>query len=204
MMCHYEVRDPDVIIAGLLHDTVEDHALEVADRLATRPGPTTDRRTTRPGPTAGTAAPDAHLQARTSIHTANDAAFQAIEQQFGARVANLVAAVTNPVYDPTRDSDVQYREHLAVSLDACPWARVIKTSDFTDNGVGVIHTTGPKVRRAATKYRPMVPLLRELVERPDTPLSLWVKRHIFDQLDLAEERFNDILNDGDSAVASRT
>jgi hypothetical protein len=71
---------------------------------------------------------------------------------------------------------------------------VIKVSDFTDNGVGVIHTTGPKVERSAVKYRPMVPVLRELVARPDTPLSGVVKEHIFGQLDLAEERFAAILD----------
>lgn len=30
MMAHYEVRDPDVIGAGLLHDSVEDHAKDLA------------------------------------------------------------------------------------------------------------------------------------------------------------------------------
>ena len=46
---------------------------------------------------------------------------------------------------------------------------------------------------SAAKYRPMVPVLRELVARPDTPLSRLVKQHIFHQLDLAEERFAAIL-----------
>jgi hypothetical protein len=31
-----------------------------------------------------------------------------------------------------RDEHEQYREHLAASLLASPWARVIKASDFTD------------------------------------------------------------------------
>lgn len=81
-----------------------------------------------------------------------------------------------------------------MSLDREPWARVIKVSDFTDNGVGVIHTVGPKVVSSARKYRPLVPLFRDLIGRPDTPLSLAVKRHIFGQLDLAEERFSAILD----------
>ncbi|MFG2040346.1 HD domain-containing protein [Dactylosporangium sp. NPDC048998] len=114
--------------------------------------------------------------------------------RFGERAARLVAAVTNPEYDPSYDRHEQYREHVRKSLDREPWARVIKVSDFTDNGVGVIHTTGPKVERSATKYRPMVPVLRELVGRPDTPLSRLVKQHIFRQLDLAEERFAAILD----------
>lgn len=71
---------------------------------------------------------------------------------------------------------------------------MIKVSDFTDNGVGVIHTVGPKVTSSATKYRPLVPVFRELIGRPDTPLSHRVKQHIFQQLDLAEERFSAILD----------
>src|SRR5712692_2527771 len=46
----------------------------------------------------------------------------------------------------------QDREHVAASLDTDPWARVIKLSDFTDNGVGLIHTTGPALTRLAAKY----------------------------------------------------
>jgi len=116
-----------------------------------------------------------------------------LAERFGTRTAQFVAAVTNPQYDPGRDKDDQYREHVSASLEREPWARVIKISDFTDNGVGVIHTVGPKVARSAAKYRPLVPVFRELVARPDTPLSRLVKQHIFHQLDLAEERFAAIL-----------
>ncbi|PZF95119.1 HD domain-containing protein [Micromonospora deserti] len=162
MMHHYQVRDVDVIVAGLLHDAVEDHPAELAG--------------------------DRGGDDRTA------AALAALAERFGPRVARLVAAVTNPAYDPGRDRHAQYREHVAASLDREPWARVIKVSDFTDNGVGVIHTTGPKVTSSARKYRPLVPVFRELITRPDTPLSPPVKRHILDQLDLAEERFSAILD----------
>ena len=93
-----------------------------------------------------------------------------------------------------RDRNEQYRMHVAESLERDPWARVIKVSDFTDNGVGVIHTTYEKAYKSAGKYRPLVPKLRELVGRPDTPLSIEAKDHILDQLDLAEERFAAILD----------
>ena len=39
----------------------------------------------------------------------------------------------------------------AAALDGEPWARVIKLSDFTDNGVGIIHSIGPLVVRSARK-----------------------------------------------------
>src|SRR6266851_3509882 len=80
-------------------------------------------------------------------------------------------------------------EHVAASLEANPWARVIKASDFTDNGVGLIHTTGPKLGKLAGKYAPLVPVLKELIARPDTPLTDDVKAHILGQLNRAEQRF---------------
>jgi (p)ppGpp synthase/HD superfamily hydrolase len=122
-----------------------------------------------------------------------EAALDVLGAEFGPRVAGLVRAVTNPVYDRGGDVHAQYRAHVAESLDREPAARIIKVSDFTDNGVGLMHTTGPKVRKLARKYRPLVPRLRELVNRPDTPLDAPVKQHITGQLDRADERFAAIL-----------
>ncbi len=124
------------------------------------------------------------------------AALAVLAKEFGDRVAELVSAVTNPDYEPGRDQHEQYREHVLASLDANPWARVIKASDFTDNGVGLIHTTGPRVAALAAKYAPLVPVLRELIARPDTPLSEDVKALIHSQLDRAQERFTAVLSQG--------
>ncbi|WP_097319758.1 HD domain-containing protein [Paractinoplanes atraurantiacus] len=162
---YYGVRDVDVLTAALLHDAVEDHPAELAGR------------------SAGT------------YQELTDAAIAELARRFGPRTAELVRSVTNPEYDRDRDRHEQYRQHVADSLERDPWARVIKVSDFTDNGVGVVHTTPEKAFKAAVKYRPLVPKLRELVGRPDTPLSIAAKDHILDQLDLAEERFAAILDD---------
>jgi hypothetical protein len=81
------------------------------------------------------------------------------------------------------------REQVTASLEASPWARVIKASDFTDNAIGVIHVTEPKLSRLARKYGPLVPVLRELILRPDTPLDADVKTMIAAQLDSAQGRF---------------
>jgi transcriptional regulator with XRE-family HTH domain len=116
-------------------------------------------------------------------------AVAALAASFGPRVAGLVDAVTNPDYLPGFDRDEQYRAHVADSLGGNPWARVIKVSDFTDNGVGLIHTTGHKAVRLARKYAPLVPTLADLIARPDTPLSSQVKARILGQLCAAQERF---------------
>lgn len=112
-----------------------------------------------------------------------------LSARFGNRVAELVAAVTNPERRPGRDPHEQYREHVAASLEDNPWARVIKASDFTDNGVGLIHTTGPKLKKLASKYEPLVAVLVGLIARPDTPLCDHAKRHILHQLNSAQARF---------------
>ncbi len=122
-----------------------------------------------------------------------ESALAVLATRFGPRVAELVAAVTNPEYDPGRDKHEQYREHVAASLNGSPWARVIKASDFTDNGAGLIHTTGPRVPELAGKYAQLVPVLRELISRPDTPLDETARQRILAQLDRAAERFAAIL-----------
>ena len=129
IICHYGVRDTDIICAALLHDAVEDHASDLA-ATGGRPG-----------------------------------ALAVLAARFGPQAAALVEAVTNPVYLPGQDADEQYRAHVAASLAASPGARVIKVSDFTDNGVGIIHTTGPKAVRLASQVRPA----RARARRPDRP-----------------------------------
>ena len=122
-----------------------------------------------------------------------EAAFAVLADRFGPRVAEQVRAVTNPVWQPGRDKNEQYREHVADSLEHSPWGRVIKASDFADNGVGLIHTTGPRTERLAGKYAPLIPVLRDLLTRPDTPLNPAARQRILDQLGRARERFSALL-----------
>jgi HD domain len=152
IIVHYDVSDPDVICAALLHDTVEDHADDLSP--AGRPG-----------------------------------AFAMLTACFGPRVADLVSAVTNPIYSHDADEDTQYRAHVRATLESRPWARVLKASDFTDNGVGLMYTTGAKATKSARKYAPLVPILADLIARPDTPLTCQAKARILRQLDTAKQRF---------------
>ena len=128
------------------------------------------------------------------------AALAVLAGRFGARTAALVAAVTNPAWEPGRDKHEQYREHVLAARQASPWARVIKASDFTDNAVGIINTTGPKLPELARKYGPLVPALRVLILRPDTPLEDDVKGTIAARLDAAQARLAAIRHDHQGAV----
>ncbi|PSR69839.1 phosphohydrolase [Nocardia sp. MDA0666] len=170
IVSHYEVHDTDLVLAGLLHDAVEDHA---TDLVALR----------------GEQDPDEDSAA---------AALAVLTRRFGERVSNLVAAVTNPAHDADEDRHIRYRDHVAASLDRDPWARVVKISDFTDNGVGILYADEQAVMsKLATKYRPLTAVYRELITRPDTPLAPHVKQHILEQLDTADARFDVILAAGD-------
>ena len=55
-------------------------------------------------------------------------AFAMLTACFGPQVADLVAAVTNPIYATDTDEATQYRAHVAASLESHPWARVLKAS----------------------------------------------------------------------------
>lgn len=162
MLVHYRVTDPDVLVAGLLHDVVEDQPWTVTGTERAGPPPVEE-------------------------------ALAVIARRHDPRVAALVAAVTTPPRPAGADRIRHYLDHLTESLAGDPWARVIKLSDFTDNGVGIIHSSGPIVARSARKYDPAVPILRTHLDRPDTPLAADVKDHIRGQLDLGRRRFAAIL-----------
>jgi HD domain len=161
---YYRVEDVDVLAATLLHDSVEDHAPEIAGRPA---GDATEQD--------------------------YDDALAILARRFNPRVADLVSAVTNPLPEPGVDRRAQYHAHVAESLASHPWARVIKMSDFTDNGVGLIYTLPYRQVSLAGRYRPLLPVLRDMIGRPDTPLADDVKELILEQLDRAEQRFDAIL-----------
>jgi hypothetical protein len=86
------------------------------------------------------------------------------------------------------DKDKEYRAHVAANLGANPRARVIEVSDFTDNGVGVIDTTGPKAVRLAWKYARSFRCWPNS-STADAPLEPNVQAHALRQLHIAQERF---------------
>jgi (p)ppGpp synthase/HD superfamily hydrolase len=116
-------------------------------------------------------------------------ALSVIEDWFNPRVAELVGGVTNPDFDPNRDKDEQYLEHLIeLARSNDPWLLVIKISDFTDNATGLIYTSGPKVKKLANKYQPVTPVLLEASNRSDFPLDEIAVIHIQQQLSLTQDR----------------
>lgn len=165
ILSHYGVRDRDVTIAALLHDTVEDHPRELADL----------------GEDEGT------------DEEAVAAALQAIERMFNPEVSGLVAALTTPERPPDKSKPDHFRDHILTKIAPVPRARVIKTSDFTDNGVGIHYSPPNKAESVAPKYLLAIPIFRAFTVWPDTPLSPDVRNHILRQLDLGEQRMRAVI-----------
>lgn len=172
---HYGVEDPDVAIAALLHDSVEDHASELVTLAAQ------------------------DLPLGLSV---KEKAFWVISHQFNSGVASLVKALTNPDFDKSDDWQAEYHRHVQQTLLGEPRARIIKISDFADNGVGIHYSQPERLEYFATKYQPLVPIFRELIMMDDTPLTAAAKQYILRQLDSAEERFARILQKDQSTDTS--
>ncbi len=162
---HFGVTDPVIIQAALLHDSVEDQPGRLAYGTAL----------------SQTEAAQAQYQ---------PAALEAIQAMFGHEVAELVTAVTNPVFDEQRDSHEQYREHVRAALAQSPKARIIKMSDFLDNCKGLHYNElpAPRVKRLADKYYPLIPVMAQYAVDPTTPLPEDGRAYIMKSLAVAKAR----------------
>ena len=136
-----------IVIAALLHDTVEDHAVELAAAFG--------------GPPAGDEG-----AARATV-------LAAYARRFGERTAALVAAMSNPLGpggDDERAAHERYRSHVVAAISD-PQVAVCKLADLVDNALSLHHTRegaeDPRTRRLARKYSPLLPVLKERIAEAD-------------------------------------
>lgn len=164
---YFEVSDPDILIASLLHDSPEDQSGRITHRLGYADNP----------------------------HENNtELALTAIRNRYGDTVADIVTAVTNPDFNPDQDRHTQYRAHVVDSLSESPKARIIKLSDFIDNCTGLLHNESlDHARKLAGKYGPLIPSMRVFTMSPQTELGDNARRYILRQLDSAQERCDELL-----------
>lgn len=116
----YRIFDPEMIVAALLHDTVEDNAKSIliwGDR---------------------------NIDEQESLEIQ---ALQVIDEQFGKSVSELVSTLTNPDFNleakrlakNKEDEDniklQLYLEHFESIYDDNAWAFVIKMADFSQNAL---------------------------------------------------------------------
>ncbi len=147
-LLRYDVMEENLIIAALLHDTVEDCAVEMATVFAGK-------------------SPADKFEARAF-------ALDYLEDQFGPVVRFLVEAVSNgflPDGLSRKEKDINYFNHVVEAIvDA--FVFMVKFVDFVDNAVGLRHNllgvgNEAMVGRLARKYLPLVEVFAARLNEPD-------------------------------------
>ncbi|TXR51733.1 HD domain-containing protein [Quadrisphaera setariae] len=173
------VRDVDVLVAAVLHDVVEDAAPDLLD-LVGLPVPADDDE--------GGAAQAAASALRDVVAPA-----------FGARVAAVVEAVSNPPGPRPEDPEARrraYRDHVLEAVRGDAAALLVKTSDLYDNAGSLHHHAGEhpeQVRRLAAKYAPLLRPVREELARV-RPLPEDVLEELLTDLRGIEEGLEQLLS----------
>jgi len=126
MLEDFNIQYPNLIAAGPLHDTFEDHPRDLI--LALTGENVTDR------------------NAALSIGR------QTLANLTNEEVADIVWAVTNPTVEPGQDKLEVYAEHTTHLVLHKPKPRVLKLADFDDNAVGNHAIVGGKQRKLDEKY----------------------------------------------------
>jgi (p)ppGpp synthase/HD superfamily hydrolase len=145
-------RDQNILVATLLHDTVED----CADKIIS------------------------HYLGRDDVDSLTEQEKRElslgwVETNFGSEVLHLVKAVSNEVDNGTpkteREKHTNYANHVKSVIKDDAEVFLVKFADFVDNAVGLHHNNieGNKasVSRRARKYLPVVTIFEEEFESND-------------------------------------
>ena len=173
------VRDENIIIASLLHDTVEDCADRFCKLFPQDKKPQ-----------------DAQEE--------RDALLDFIRVSYGPRVASMVLAVTNPLETTEGLTRAQkheaYRSKVLEVANGDPDTFVVKLADFVDNATGLYHNVkglkDDRVVNMAKKYLPLVDPLAVSVRRmksAGSPLAQEAHSGILQQLDMTRNRLERII-----------
>lgn len=140
----YGVTDPDLIIAALLHDSIEDQAEKLA----------------------------ALYSGNEKSLTTREKALAVISNRFGKRVAHIVESLSNPEIENKEALDKEaknriYKEHVAHAIQEPDFA-LIKLADFSDNGLN-LHTVTDTPRRLklGDKYQQVIEVFIDRLQRDD-------------------------------------
>lgn len=149
------VKDQDVVLGSLLHDTVEDGAPAFAKKFYNQEME--------------------EVEARELLTTH-------IGNAYGERTQHLVQSVTND-YTPLKELQAktleqrhqEYRSHVIEQVSKDPGTFLIKVSDFIDNATGLYHTDVKGSEKAtlkrATKYLPLTDELPKIMNNLSLPIS---------------------------------
>ena len=147
---YFDVKDADIIIAAILHDTVEDHPNDFADFEGVK----------RVG--------------MLEILEARVRALDFIAEHFGRHVANIVSLVSNPLIGTqTKEEKIAtYQKHVTQVVNFSSDALIVKVSDFVDNAGSLHHHYDygdPKVQYFIDRYEALIPIYRAALDHFENP-----------------------------------
>ncbi len=180
MSCdHFAIRDnPQIVIAALLHDVIEDRPETLLDEL---PLDHTDK------------SPAALAMLRDQQHRA----LLVVKEMFGPETTKDIKRVSNEVHDDTGTlSQIQkhhrYQAKVRQVFEQGGHPAIIKLSDFVDNCVGLKHNPDPRKRfKLAQKYQPLIPTVRDYVI--SSQLGQEYKQHLLDELAAADSYCSELI-----------
>lgn len=171
------VRDQDVIVATVLHDTVEDSSVRYCEKFQGRKVN--------------------EVEGRKELS-------KKIRSTYGPEVQRLVQAVTNDYVSPEdkknrteEDKHRIYSEHVRSNISGDAKAYLVKITDFFDNASSLHHSdkpgSGVRVGGRAKKYLRVISVFREEGAKLELGLSKKSHREIGDRLTTTERRLKAIV-----------
>jgi (p)ppGpp synthase/HD superfamily hydrolase len=168
--------DPDLVIAALLHDSLEDQSAKLANKL------------------------DPNITGSES-----ERALLYLESQFGKRVARIISSLSNPDFDlllglrgiSRGDTNYQeelntiYAEHVKEAIQD-PDVALIKYFDFAANSQHLDSVINPGRRsRLIAKYHPINRFFIDRLESNQRPLNLKdsKREEILNTLQIATQKY---------------
>lgn len=177
------VTDVDVLVATVLHDTVED---------------CTDRFQQLYGRPTGSVPKDRAVMLRYIAH------------HYSPRAAGMVAAVSNEHLEPAhaarlsrQEKNAIYRAHVQEEIFSSPEVFMVKLVDYFDNAGGLHHAANEAelkmAIRQAEKYLPLIDVFRGALDHHDNlPLYQGSRVGIQERLERTRGRLIRILEQGNA------
>lgn len=174
------VVDENVILAGILHDTVEDGTKRFYSEII-------------------------HENYPDSENVARERMYEYLNENFSQETSEIVQSVTNDLQNPdewkaaTNKERFQiYRDHLTDNIVDKPQNLMVKLGDFIDNATGLYHNDVPgfedKIVKMAAKYVQCVPVFEKEIVKNQNNLTENSVISLLSQMARTRLRLNNIVN----------
>lgn len=157
----YNIKEPSIIAAALLHDSVEDHPNDLVKVLG------------------------GHKD--MSMPVAPQAIAAMRNSPLSSETVDIVDLLTCPPLTPDNKQQ-EYLEYTERIVYGSPAARVVKLSDFVDNAVGNHYTLGSKRQKLDKKYLPLYRIHKLGLLMPDSLVVGQARDEALKQLTKAQYR----------------